>query len=208
MSKNSLLPSGFEKELRRIHHKKKASILDVILFGSTVTGKKQPGDTDIFLLMKEEPDLSLASVIRKAGEEYGLTVNVLVKTYDELLSHDFLARESFLSQGYSIIKKEFISTLLNYSSFTLFKYNLKNLSKSKRMLFYYSLYGRNKKEDGMLKKLSAIKFSDNLLLVPLSNVDEAQNYLAYWNLTFMEMPLLIPRRIVQSEKFRHSNRKD
>jgi len=201
MSKNLLLPSSFEKYTRQFYAEHRNVLLDIILFGSTIRGKQKPADTDILLLFKDKTDLAVSYQFRKSGEKYHLNLEVIPKTYHELLSSDFLARESILSEGYSIIKKASLSKLLNFSSFVLFRYHLKNLTKSKRMLFYYSLYGRRTGETGMLSALQAVKLTDSTLLVPVSKSEEAKIYLASWHIDFMEIPLLIPQRIVQSEKF-------
>ncbi len=207
MSKNSLLPSRFETFTRQFYARHKDALLDIILFGSTVRGKEKPADVDILLLFKEKTDSDISYAFRKSGENYVPHLEVTSVTYDDLFSHDFLAREGILLEGYSIIKKQYLAPLLNFSSFVLFRYDLKNLSKSKRMLFYYSLYGRKKTDDGMLHRLNGNKLSDGTILVPVSVVEETKQYLASWQIDFMEIPLLIPSRIVQSEKFR-KNRKD
>lgn len=208
MSKNLLLPTNFEKAVQRFFEKHKNSLLDVILFGSYVRGKSRPADIDILLLFKEKKDIMLTQQFRHSCPFPHLELEVIPKTYDELLSSDFLAREGILSEGYSIVKKEYISKLFNFSPLVLFRYDLKKLNKSKRMLFYYSLYGRKKGESGMLGTLQATKLTDSTLWVPVAKSEEAKTYLASWHIDFMEIPLLIPQRIVQSEKFRQQNRKD
>lgn len=60
-----------------------------------------------------------------------------------LFSDSFIAKEAFLSEGYSIFLNKFVHKELGYLSFSLIKYDLKNLNKSQRMRFYYGLCRRD-----------------------------------------------------------------
>jgi hypothetical protein len=76
---------------------------------------------------------------------------------------------------------------------TLFKYDLVGLNKSDRMRFYYSLYGRN--QEGILKRLKLIKFSETILLCPVQSEEELGIYLQSWKIKFISFPMLIPTRL-------------
>ncbi len=184
----------FREIIDKFAKKNKAKLLDIALFGSLVRGKEKPEDIDLLLLFKDKEDLELAYSLRKGLEELGLNFSITTKTYDSLTSGNFLARESFLSEGYSLKKDRPISEEFGFRQFMLFKYELKNFSQSQRMRFQYSLYGRNKAV-GMLKEFSMIKFSDQILLSPTINSEKVKEYLKSWSIKFEEMPILIPLRI-------------
>ena len=188
---------AFKSKIRGFFQENKADVLDIILIGSTVRGKESPQDIDILLLFKDKEDLECAYTVRKELEKLGLkkTFNILTKTYRSLISETFLAKEAFLSEGYSLITNKFVSEELGYHTFILFKYELKGFTQSQRMQFQYSLYGR-KNQGGMLKKLSLIKFSDMILLSPVPHAEKTKEYLLFWNIKFEEMPILLPSRIV------------
>lgn len=73
------------------------------------------------------------------------------------------------------------------------------MSKSDRMRFYYSLYGR-KKSKGVLEQFKARKFSDTIIASPIENAEKIKEFLQYWKIEFMEIPALIPSRIFEAKK--------
>src|SRR3989344_6619553 len=122
------------KEFSRIIEKylEKENILDIVLFGSSVKGKDEPNDIDILVLYsKEEKDIhDTAYLMRKELEKIYKNIDVIAEKYNDLFSSSFLARESILSEGFSMKQKKYISDCFGYSSFILFKYKLKGLNKS------------------------------------------------------------------------------
>ena len=63
------------------------------------------------------------------------------------------------------------------------------------MRFYYSLYGRNKNDGGILKDLNVLKFSDTILLCPIQNTEKMKEYLDYWKIKYIEFPIMMPDRL-------------
>lgn len=170
-------------------------LLDIFLFGSSVRGKRTPDDVDILVVFKEKRDRQLAYTLRKELEALvDLPVSVTVKTYADLFSKNFSARESLLTEAYSLVRSCGFSSGLGFSTRVLFLYELKGKSKSERMRFYYSLYGRN--SEGMLSLLGAVKYADRLILCPVASQDKMRAYLISWQLDFREIPLLIPSRLL------------
>ena len=70
------------------------------------------------------------------------------------------------------------------------------MDKSKRMQFYYSLYGRTQKK-GILKKYNCYKFSDTIILSPIGSSEMIKEFLQKWDIPFLEFPILIPLKIEQ-----------
>ncbi|MBU2523266.1 MAG: nucleotidyltransferase domain-containing protein [Nanoarchaeota archaeon] len=175
----------------KFYRKNKEEILDIILFGSVVKGKEKPADIDILVLYKSKVNLDLSYELKKDISDIG-EIEIVSKTYSQLLESSFVAREAILNEGYSLVNKKFIYEGFGHSSFVLFKYDLKNLNKTKRMQFYYSLYGRTGK--GLLQELDSYKFSENMILAPISQSEKMKEYLKKW-VQFVEIPILMPSRL-------------
>lgn len=194
-----MLPASLLKTLesksQEFFQKHKDILIDIILFGSTVQGKKNPRDVDIVVVFHRKKDLQRSYELRKVLEKaIGAKVDMISKTYEELFEASFTARESLLSEGYSLINKFFLSEGLGYKNRALFIYKLQGKTKSERMRFYHSLHGRTAK--GMLHKLKAVKYTDMVLLCPTESRDEMRTYLESWKIEFMEVPVLLPGRVL------------
>lgn len=177
----------------------KEEILDIVLFGSSVRGKEKPRDLDLLVIYKTKINPELNYKLKKEFEILKVEIDIVSKSYTDLFKSTFLARESYLSEGFSLVQKKFIAGGLGYMPMILFRYDIKNFNKSQRMRFYYSLYGRN--TEGMLKKLRLYKFSERIIISPVEESERVKEYLNNWNIKYIEMPILIPTRIVESEIF-------
>lgn len=177
---------------------KKEGILDIILFGSSIKGKETPNDIDILVLYSKEDKAiyDLVYALRKELEKIYKNIDVVAEKYDDLFSSSFLAREAILSEGFSIKQKKYLAEGFGYTSFTLFKYELKGLSKSRRMQFYYSLYGRGK-ASGILKKNNCYKFSDSIIFSPIESSEIIKAFFDKWKIVYINFPILMPNKIVQ-----------
>lgn len=170
-------------------------VIDILLFGSAVKGKTKPNDLDILLVFNREKNLEKAQQLRLLLEKISkLKISVTAKTYLELFQNNFLAREAVLIESYSLINKMSLAQNYGFSNRVMFNYQLKGKTKSERMRFYYSLYGRN--SVGMLERLKAKKYTDTIILCPVENWEKMREFLNSWNLEFKETPLLIPSRLV------------
>ena len=197
MLKKLLKNTRFKSEIKGFFKENEEELIDIVLFGSSVKGKEKPKDIDILLIYKKKKNLDLDYELKNRLRKYYENVQIVSKTYKELFSPAFKAKEAFLSEGYSTIQDIFVSKGFGYINKVLFRYNLKNLNKSQRMRFYYSLYGRKKKEKGMLDKLDAVKFSETIILCSVENYEKMKEYLDNWNIDYIEFPILIPERIIE-----------
>jgi len=182
------------KSIDTFYKKNTAEIIDIIIFGSTIRGKKNPKDTDIIIIYKNKINDDKTYGLQKTLEKEGLNPEILQKTYKEIFNEGFLAREAILKEGYSIVNKGLLSRKLGYTSYILFRYDMKDLTKTKKIQFYYSLYGRNKNE-GMMQKLGLIKFSESTILCPIEKSEEAREYLQQQNISYTESSILLLSRI-------------
>jgi predicted nucleotidyltransferase len=184
-----------ESKSKIFYKKNKKEILDILLFGSVIKGKKNPNDIDILIIFKEKKNLDLTYQLRKIIEkEINLKVEVTGKSYLDLFNKTFVAREAVLSEGYSLVNGCPFSEGLGFKAKVMFNYILKGKTKSERMRFYYSLYGRN--SEGILKKLKAVKYTDTIIICPIESQEEMKEFFNNWKIEFKETPLLIPERLV------------
>lgn len=193
MSKEQSKNTKLKSEIIKFYMKNKEIILDIIIFGSFIKGKENPKDIDILILYKDKKNIEKSYELKKLLKNFN--VEIIDKSYLELFDESFKVREGILSEGYSVVNKKSLSEGFGYSSLILFKYELKGFNKSNRMRFYYSLYGRDKKDKGTIKELNAIKFSDTILFCPVKNAEKMKEYLDYWKIKYIEFPIMIPSRL-------------
>jgi len=175
-------------------------LLDAVLFGSLIRGKEKPRDVDLLIIYKTKINSELSYKIQKEFEILGVEVDLISKSYSDLFKPAFIARESYLSEGFSLMQKKFVADGLGYKPMVLFRYDIQNFNKSQRMRFYYSLYGRN--SEGMLKQLKSYKFSERIIISPVEESENVKEYLNSWKIKYLEVPILIPARIVESDVFK------
>lgn len=176
---------------------KKEELIDIIIFGSFVREKENPNDLDILVLYSNKINEKINYSLRKRLENIYKNVQVISKNYLELLSPEFLARESIISEGFSLKSKRFISEGFGYKNLVLFRYNLKKMTKSKRVNFYYALHGRNKNA-GLLKKNNCYKFSDSVIFCPIENSETLTEFFEKLSLDYIKFPILIPQRAIKN----------
>src|SRR3989344_4160672 len=122
----------------------KGTLLDIILFGSSVKGKDEPEDIDLILVYAFKEDKDHNYEIKKQFENTRFKAHIVSISYSDIWKPSFLARESIILEGYSFRNKQFLFSSIGLSSFVLFRYKLGKMNNSERMRFYYSLYGRGK----------------------------------------------------------------
>ena len=181
--------------ISNFYKKYQKEVLDIILFGSSIKGKDKPRDFDILLLFKENENLNIAYELRKKFERLKIKSQIVTKTYERLFDKNFKAREAFLGEGYSLIRKQFISNSLGYTNIAMFKYELKGFSQTKRMRLQYALYGRDKKS-GIVKEFRLNKFADTIFFCPMDNLEKVKEFFEGWKIKHDVFPILIPERIL------------
>ena len=199
MLKELLKNTKLMSKIHSIIKKYEDEILDIAVFGSYVRGKEKPRDLDVLIIYKTKVNPELNYKIKKEFKIFGFEIDLVSKTYSGLFDSSFIARESYLSEGYSLLNKKFIADGFGYKPMILFRYDIKSFNKSQRMRFYYSLYGRN--TEGMLKKLRLYKFSERIIISPVEESERVKDYLNSWKIQYIEIPILIPIRILESEVF-------
>ena len=174
--------------------KKTPEVEDVILFGSSVRGKREPADLDILVLFKDKIQKETEREIRKELEKEYRTISIISKTSKTLTDTSFDARESILFEGVSLVTREKIAERNGFSSLGAFKYSFNGWDKLRITKFYYALNGRGKQE-GILQLLDGIKMSDSIVLVPLEKIEPFREFLESWEIDYLYIPLLLPQRL-------------
>ena len=174
-------------------------VLDVFLFGSTARGDTAPRDVDLLILFEKRIDENVVHAFKTGLADAGFDVDVRGRTWSGLFESIFLARESILSDAYSLFHHEFLSELFGYRSFILFRYSLFGKSATTRVLFHYALNGRksaNTKKMGMIENLNAVKLSNSTILVPSWNSEHFSKFLNDNAVSFKKFPVLVPLKVV------------
>lgn len=195
MSLELLKNKEFNSIIKKLYKKYEKEIIDILLFGSAIRGKIKPKDIDLLILFKDKENLDIAYDFKKGLEKYN--ADITTRTWKNIASKDFQAKESFLSEAFSLINQEFVSKSFGFKSKILFKYELKNLPATKKILFHYALNGRNNNQ-GLIKQLKLEKFSDTAILSPIENSEELKEFFQYWNIKTKISPILLPERILAS----------
>ncbi len=188
------LITQFNKISKTFFKENKKEIKDIVLFGSLIRGKTKPKDIDILIIFKTKINKDIEYKFRKLLSNYAQNISIISKTEKEYIEPSFDAREGILFEGYSIINSRFIAEDFGFTSFGLFFYDTKNMTNAKKTSFYYALNGRSSNE-GVIDKLNAIKLSDNIIAVPLNNIEVAKEFFEYWGLNYKYIPSLMPKRM-------------
>jgi predicted nucleotidyltransferase len=200
MSKDLLRNAKFKYEIKKFYRKHKNWIVDIVLFGSIVRGKREPEDLDLLIIFKEKENIDLSYELRKKLEKIGFKPEITMRTLKNVFAPTFLPRESILAEGYSFALNRKISEAFGFKSFTLFTYSLKGFSPSKRMLFHYALNGRNDKK-GVLEELKGVKLANTAILVSSDKSEEFEDFLNYWNVKHKRVQILFPDRAIAYREF-------
>lgn len=66
--------------------------------------------------------------------------------------------------------------------YALFNYGISNLSQTNKVKFFYALKGRNRQ--GMLQRTDSKQLAKSVILTPIKNDTELQDFLRAWNISF------------------------
>lgn len=188
--------TNFKKAVRKWFTVNKASVHDVLLFGSAMKGAVEPNDIDIMLIFNSVVDKKIERSLRKSLEKIETNVSIVSKTVQSAMDPSFSGREAQLFEAYSLITDELVSTRYGYVSYGMFIYDTKPLSNSKKTKFYYAFNGRRSNE-GICKRLGLVKISDNVVLVPLDKIKPATDFFELWGIETSYIPTMIPSRLAK-----------
>jgi hypothetical protein len=143
---------------------KDKTIIDIIIFGSITKSKKLPEDIDIAILMNTKEYTiveKIKSLIPKA--------DVQIITIEDFQKKIFL---TLIKEGYSIRNKKYLYESYNIAPVKLYRYDLRQLSLSKKVMF----------ERGIKSIQKIEKLSNRVVLVPIQFSERFEQFLKQWNL--------------------------
>jgi len=143
---------------------KNKEIIDIIIFGSSTKGKARPQDIDLAVLVKEKNQLIKLKIQKSIPK-----ADVILLSLEDLHKSIFF---TLVKEGYSVSKNDYLHNLYHTTPMKLFKYELKKLKPSQKVMF-----------ERALKNFMGInKLSNRVVLVPLQKSGEFEDFLKHWNI--------------------------
>ncbi len=156
------------KKLKQVLEKNKG-IIDFIVFGSIVKGKAEPTDVDIALL--HEIQVNRMEIKKQIEISISKKVDLQVISIHE---YDKSLWITLIREGFSVKHNAFLYELYHIKPLQLYKYSLKSLTISKKVMF-----------ERALKNFTEIeRISNRVVLVPIQKSEEFRELLRQWNIDF------------------------
>jgi predicted nucleotidyltransferase len=150
---------------------KDKNIFDIVIYGSFIKDKDNFNDIDIMVIFKEgilkERLDKIQSIKNKLKKLTNKKIDIKQMLLFDFFSKELLARSGLLLEGISVFNDKEFSQRLGFKAYTLFYYNLKNLSHTEKVKFNYILAGRNSK--GIIEELKAKRLANGVFKVPIEN---------------------------------------
>lgn len=183
--------SYLESNINKI--KKEIPFFDAVVFGSIVKGSLNPSDLDLVLIFENKSlkeRVELASKVKSKLNLKEIKLDLQTINLSELFEKNFLARQSILIEGYSLIHRKNFSEVLGFKGFSIFSYNLSGLNHLEKTKFIYALIGRN--SPGLVKKCSGKSLGRGCFLIPVENSLIFEDFLKKWKINYTRSDCLIP----------------
>lgn len=139
-------------------------IIDIIVFGSKAKGKIKPNDIDIAVVIRNKN-----SDIKKKIEDIVPGADVQLINLEDLYKNIFI---TLIKEGYSVKKETYLHNIYNLKPVKLYKYDLKQLTNSKKVMFERGIKN--------IKKIE--RLSNRVVLVPVEVSAEFEDFLKQWKL--------------------------
>ena len=177
----------------REFRKRNREILDIIIYGSSVTGKSKPRDLDILLLFKDlnlDKRLEMSQEFKRTVRDEFPRADVKSMNLPDFLDRNFLARQGVILSGVSLITKERISERFGFRAYSIFSYTLADMDHNQKTKFNYALNGRT--GPGMLKSLKGISLGRGSVKIPMEGGSEFEEFLEGWKVKYRKEQSLEP----------------
>ena len=172
------------QKLKKVLEKHKEAV-DFVLFGSTVKGKINASDLDIAIISKGtiERRIVKEEMEKTLGKKVDLQV-VTISDYDQFIWI------TLLREGYSVKHQHYLYEKLGIKPVLLYKYSLKPLGASKKVMFERAINNFKNVE----------RLSNRVVLVPIKISGEFSDFLKSWDIDLEAQEYgLLP--LVRKEEF-------
>jgi predicted nucleotidyltransferase len=173
--------------------KKDRTIFDIVIYGSFVKGKEKAGDIDIIVIFLEGSLKERLDKLQKIKANLKTRLNSLALDLKQILlkeifSPSFFAKTGIFLEGISIFNDRKFCETIGFKSFTLFWYNLRELTHSQKVKFNYLLAGRNTK--GIINELSGERLVNGAIKIPIENSSIFEEILKNNNISYSKKNIL------------------
>lgn len=182
------------KNLKRYleYEKKDKTILDIMVYGSALKGKGSAKDIDILIIFLEgslrERLNKIQDIKNKIKNKINKTIDIKQILISELFAPEFFAKTGIFLEGFSIFRNKRFSETLGFKPYSLFLYDLKNLTHTQKVKFNYILAGRNK--EGVIKSLDGRRLVNGAVKIPIENSLEFEEILKGNNINYKKKNIL------------------
>ncbi len=154
------------KKLKKLLNKE---IEDLIVFGSFVKDKPKVNDIDIAVIVKEHINkILLREKIQQLTDKKIHLQEITIKDYYKFIWI------TLIKEGYSIKYNKYLHQIYNIKPVILYKYSLKELTISKKVMF-----------ERAIKNFKNIeKLSNRVVLVPIKISGDFSSFLKNWNIDY------------------------
>lgn len=153
-------------------------ITDIIVFGSFVKGKANPGDIDIAVITSKSERIEIP----------GFHVSML-KQEDFFIKPPSIVH-TLLREGYSLKNGMNLADLYKFSCKTLFNYELKNLKPSNKVKTVNVLRGKSG-EKGIVEENGGEWLANNVFLLPVGKDSLLERFFTENSIKFKKHYVLI-----------------
>ena len=181
MDSKELLNSSELKSVKDFFKKNRGSLEDIVVIGSSVKGRRKPGDIDIVLVLKESD--KKVELIGEFPIEAHLSAVSLQNLFKEPLWR------AVIQEGFSLVKNGQIANSLGFESVIFLEFDASNLEHKDRVRFNYALRGRGSSK-GMLKGTGSEE-KGCYLLVPVGQENEVEAFLDSWKVSYKPLRALV-----------------
>ena len=144
---------------------KDKGIVDVLIIGSSVKGKVNPGDIDIIVLCNKKDTVIKERIKEIIGSKADIQL-ITIHEYDKFI---WLA---IIREGYSVKHNDYLFNKYGIKPIVLYKYSLKSLSNSKKVMF-----------ERAIKNFKNIeRLSNRVVLVPIQISSDFSDFLRNWEI--------------------------
>lgn len=177
------------------NEKQDKTILDIVLFGSSVKGKMNPRDIDIAVIFKTGSLRERIDKAHKIKEKIRKLINIKKELdvkgilWEELFEVAFFGRVGIFLEGISLFDEEPFSYKIGFKAYSLFTHALENKSHTEKVKFNYILAGRAGMK-GILKELNGERLVNGAVKIPIEKSIEFEEVLKLNKITYKKKDIL------------------